>query len=62
MSASIDAKQRDLYLRPGESVTFRFEQALEIKLGNAGGVKLTFDGQAYPLDADSGEVLSLTFP
>lgn len=62
MSANIDSKQRDLYLRPGESVTFRFEQALEIKLGNAGGVKLTFDGQAYPLDADSGEVLSISFP
>ena len=62
MSASIDAKQRDLYLRPGESVTFRFEQSLAIKLGNAGGVKLIFDGQTYPLDADSGEVLSLTFP
>ncbi len=62
MSAKIDAKQRDLYLRPGESVTFRFQNVLEIKLGNAGGVQLTFDGQKYPLDAASGEVLSLTFP
>ncbi|MFO7801847.1 MAG: helix-turn-helix domain-containing protein [Desulfovermiculus sp.] len=62
MSAKIDAKQRDLYLRPGESVTFRFQDVLEIKLGNAGGVQLTFDGQKYPLDAASGEVLSLTFP
>ena len=62
MSAKIDAKQRDLYLRPGESVTFRFQNVLEIKLGNAGGVQLTFDGQEYPLDAASGDVLSLTFP
>lgn len=62
MSAKIDAKQRDLYLRPGESVTFRFQNVLEIKLGNAGGVQLTFDGQKYPLDAASGDVLSLTFP
>ncbi|MFO7876125.1 MAG: DUF4115 domain-containing protein [Desulfovermiculus sp.] len=62
MSADIDAKKRDLYLRPGETATFRFEDSLEIKLGNAGGVNLTFDGQAYPLDADSGDVVSLSFP
>ena len=62
MSVHIDTKKRDLYLRPGESVTFRFDNSLEIKLGNAGGVSLTFNGQNYPLDADSGEVLSLTFP
>lgn len=62
MSADIDSKKRDLYLRPGETATFRFEDSLEVKLGNAGGVDLTFDGQAYPLDADSGDVVSLSFP
>jgi cytoskeleton protein RodZ len=62
MSAKIDAKQRDIYLRPGESVTFRFKDSLELKLGNAGGVSLSYDGKAYLLDADSGDVLSLTFP
>jgi hypothetical protein len=35
---------------------------LDIKLGNAGGVSLAYDGQTYPLEADSGDVLSLTFP
>ncbi|WP_027370741.1 helix-turn-helix domain-containing protein [Desulfovermiculus halophilus] len=62
MSATIDSKKRDLYLRPGESVTFRFDNSLDLKLGNAGGVQLTFDGEAYPLDATSGDVLSLSFP
>ncbi len=62
MGAKIDAKQRDIYLRPGESVTFRFKDSLELKLGNAGGVSLSYDGKAYPLDADSGDVLSLKFP
>ncbi len=62
MSADIDSKKRDLYLRPGESATFRFKDSLEIKLGNAGGVDLTLNGQAYPLDADSGDVQSLSFP
>jgi cytoskeleton protein RodZ len=62
MSADIDSKRRDLYLRPGESATFRFEDSLEIKLGNAGGVELIFNGQAYPLDAASGDVVSLSFP
>jgi cytoskeleton protein RodZ len=62
MSAKIDSKQRDIYLRPGESVTLRFARRLDIKLGNAGGVSLAYDGQTYPLEADSGDVLSLTFP
>ena len=62
LSADVDNRSKDIYLRPGESITFRFDQALKIKLGNAGGVKLRFNGQQVPVDARSGDVKTLTFP
>jgi len=49
-------------LRPDERFVVSFEQSLELKLGNAGGVSLYLDGSPWPLDARSGEVLVLRFP
>lgn len=62
LSADVDERSKDIYLRPGESITFRFEETLRIKLGNAGGVRLVFNGQKVPMDARSGDVKTLTFP
>jgi len=62
LSADVDNRSKDIYLRPGESITFRFDETLKIKLGNAGGVKLRFNGDEVPLDARSGDVKTLTFP
>ena len=62
LSASMDDREKDIYLRPGESISLRFEQELSVKLGNAGGVKLALNGKPYPLQADSGEVMTLTLP
>jgi cytoskeleton protein RodZ len=62
LSADVDNRSKDIYLRPGESITFRFDETLKIKLGNAGGVKLRFNGEEVPLDARSGDVKTLTFP
>lgn len=61
-SAKFDGKDRDVYLRPGEGITLRFSKSLRLRLGNAGGVNIKFDGKAYPLDVESGEVKTLTFP
>lgn len=62
LSASMDDRDKDIYLRPGESITLHFEEELAVKLGNAGGVALVYNGEPYTLQADSGEVLTLTFP
>ncbi len=62
LSASMDDRDKDIYLRPGESITLHFEEELAVKLGNAGGVALIYNGEPYSLQADSGEVLTLTFP
>lgn len=53
---------RDFLLRRGESVTLEFSEELEVRFGNAGGVKLVFDGAEFPVDAKSGQVRTLTFP
>jgi len=60
--AQVDGAARDVYLRPGESVTLTFANDLMIKLGNAGGVDLFYDGEEHSLEASSGEVRTLTFP
>jgi len=60
--AQVDGASKDVYLRPGESVSLTFENDLLVKLGNAGGVSLSYDGEPYPLEASSGEVKTLTFP
>lgn len=60
--ANVDNNVRDIFLRPGESVVLHFERSLEVKLGNAGGVRLRYNGEAYPLDAESGEVATVTLP
>jgi cytoskeleton protein RodZ len=57
-----DARPREAFLRPDERFVVSFEQSLELKLGNAGGVSLYLDGSPWPLDARSGEVLVLRFP
>lgn len=62
LSAEMDDRSKDIYLRPGESITLHFVRELSVKLGNAGGVQLIFDDEPYELEADSGEVLTLNFP
>ncbi|MGM0424292.1 MAG: helix-turn-helix domain-containing protein [Thermodesulfobacteriota bacterium] len=62
LQAVVDEETRELYLRPGESVSFKFWEELQLKLGNAGGVQLFFNDQEYPLQAQSGEVMEISFP
>jgi cytoskeleton protein RodZ len=62
LQAVVDEETREIYLRPGESVSFKFWEELQLKLGNAGGVQLFYNDQEYPLQAESGEVKELSFP
>ncbi|MCF8038203.1 MAG: DUF4115 domain-containing protein [Desulfohalobiaceae bacterium] len=62
LSAEMDDRSKDIYLRPGESITLRFTKECTVKLGNAGGVRLVYDGSPYEMEAASGEVVTLEFP
>ncbi|MFW6177981.1 MAG: helix-turn-helix domain-containing protein [Desulfohalobiaceae bacterium] len=62
LQAVVDEDSREMFLRPGESVSFKFWEQLELKLGNAGGVELVYNDQEYPLQAESGEVMEIDFP
>jgi len=62
LQAEMDGNIKDVYLYSGEDLDLKFFDSLKLKLGNAGGVKLRYDGKEYPLDAEPGEVKILNFP
>jgi len=51
----------DIVLQPGQTHTLHFRKELELKLGNAGGVSVTLNGEKVALQAQSGQVRTLTF-
>lgn len=53
---------RQFSLRKGDTFALTFAKSLELKLGNAGGVKLRYDGEDLPPPGTSGQVKTLTFP
>lgn len=59
-----DAKgnTRDALLRPGERMSVDFEERLSLRLGNAGGVDILYNGEPFDLKASSGQVKTVTFP
>jgi cytoskeleton protein RodZ len=59
LQARPDDKVLDYFLRKGESTTVTFSKSLNIKFGNAGGVRLELDGQPYPFEGVVGEVKTL---
>ena len=53
---------RQFSLRKGDTFALTFNKSLELKLGNAGGVRLRYDGEELPQAGQSGQVRNLTFP
>lgn len=53
---------RQFSLRKGDTFMLPFSKSLELKLGNAGGVQLRYDGQDLPPAGTSGQVKTLKFP
>lgn len=53
---------RQFSLRKGDTFALTFAKSLELKLGNAGGVKLRYDGEDLGPAGTSGQVKTLTFP
>ena len=60
MSAELDGKKREFYLRSGDSVNLGFDESLRLRLGNSGGVSLTLDGREYPFEGAANEVRTIT--
>ncbi len=49
--------KREMLLQPGESVSWEAEETIRIRLGNAAGIRLYYDGVELPPLGRSGEVL-----
>ena len=56
------AKSTEFSLRKGEGATFTFNKTLTLRLGNAGGVRLVYDGQPMDAPGARGQAKTLTFP
>lgn len=53
---------RQFSVRPGETFSLSFSKSLVIKLGNAGGVRLKYNGVELPAPGKDGQVMTLRFP
>lgn len=53
---------RQLSIRKGEVFALSFDRKLVVKLGNAGGVRIKYDGKDLPSPGKLGQVKTLTFP
>ncbi|MBW2038625.1 MAG: helix-turn-helix domain-containing protein [Deltaproteobacteria bacterium] len=52
----------DVTLSPGDRYTRRGPHCFELLIGNAGGVKVIFDGREFGLLGEVGQVVKLTLP
>ena len=62
MRATVDGEVRQFSVRKGDIITLEFAKALEVKLGNAGGVQVSYDGTELPAPGQAGQVKTLVFP
>lgn len=53
---------RQFSLHKGDTFALTFSKSLELKLGNAGGVRLRYDGEDLPPAGQTGQVRNLVFP
>jgi cytoskeletal protein RodZ len=62
-SVNIDnTSTKDILLKPGESVKFQAKNGFSLKIGNAGGVKLIFDGKEIGKLGEKNQVIKLNLP
>jgi cytoskeleton protein RodZ len=61
-SKADDAPPRQLSLQKGNTFALEFTTRLEIRLGNAGGVRIRYNGEELPTQGPLGKVRTLVFP
>lgn len=57
-----DTDTRQFSLRKGDTFALTFSKKLTVKLGNAGGVRIRYDGEDLPVPGTSGQTRTLVFP
>ena len=63
LKATTDAgDERQFNLPKNQSSVFTFDKFLKLRLGNAAGVKIRYNGRDYPIPAEGGNTRSLVFP
>ncbi len=53
---------KDMILKPGESIKLQAKTGFSLKIGNAGGVNLIFDGKEIGKLGEKGQVVNLNLP
>ncbi len=53
---------RQFSLSEGDTFALTFTESLTIKLGNAGGVRIRYNGNVMPVPGKDGEVKTISFP
>ena len=55
-------QSQELMMRPGESVTWHAKKCFSVKIGNAGGIKVLFNGKDIGKLGEKGQVIKLSLP
>ena len=57
-----NTESKELLLNKGESAKLSAKKGFSLKIGNAGGIKLIFDGKDMGLPGENGKVITLNLP
>lgn len=61
--ANIDkTDSREVLMKPGESIKWYAKNSFSLKIGNAGGVRLIFNGKEIEKLGETGQVISINIP
>jgi len=56
------ADLKELLMQPGDAVEWHAEECFSLKIGNAGGVRLRFDGKELTNLGEAGQVVNINLP
>lgn len=63
LSIKTDGKrEKELLMKPGETVKLRAKDSFSVRIGNAGGVKVIFDGKEIGKLGEKHQVINLDLP
>jgi len=57
-----DRESKEILLNQGDNIKLSAKNGFSLKIGNAGGIKLIFDGKEIEPLGEKGQVISLTLP
>lgn len=57
-----ETNPKEILMNPGESIRLQAKNGFSLKIGNAGGVKLVFDGKEIGKLGEKGQVIKINLP